>query len=97
MGLLSQTDGKEKLSLWYVSDPPRATRLNTQYFNLSLTFGDCYRMKMDEDGDFIAVSTFQLEETKFYFFSKKTLDLHWRRNWPRNEIENIAYGNGVLL
>jgi hypothetical protein len=49
------------------------------------------------DEQFIAISTFRIQETRLYFFSTNTLDIHWRRKWPKNWIENLAYGNGVLV
>jgi hypothetical protein len=74
---LSQTDGQEKLSMWGVSDPMRVTRLKSQYFKLDLPSEFGSPMKMDEH--FIAISTFQNETTRFYFFTNKTLKLHWRK------------------
>ena len=29
--------------------------------------------------------------------SKNSLDIHWRRKWSGNLMENLAYGNGVVL
>jgi hypothetical protein len=37
-----------------------------------------------------------IPQTRLYFLSKNT-DIHWRRRWPGNWMENLAYGNGVLL
>jgi hypothetical protein len=37
------------------------------------------------------------ESGKLNCFSKNTLDIYWRRRWPGNSMENLPYGNGVLL
>jgi hypothetical protein len=52
-------------------------------------------MKMDEH--FIAISTFQNDTTRLYFFSKKTLKLHWRKEFEENMKKNLVYGKGMLL
>ena len=98
MAVLSQTEGKEKLSFWDVSDPLRATRLKSKFFNLGLQL-ECedYEISMKMDDEFIAISNFQGESTSFYFFSKETLDLHWSMQFDGNNMKNLSFGKGLLL
>jgi F-box-like len=95
MAVLSQTDGRGKLSLWDVSDPLRVTWLKSRYFSLDLQFELKLAMKMDEQ--FIAISTFQEESTRFCFFSKKSLSLHLLKTVDGNMKKNFAYGQGLML
>ena len=98
MAVLSQTEGKEKLSFWDVSDPLRATRLKSNFFNLGLQL-ECedYEISMKMDDEFIAISNFQGESTSFYFFSKETLDLHWSMQFDGNNMKNLSFAKGLLL
>ena len=105
MAVLSQTDGQEKLSLWDVSVPSKVTRLNSQHINLDFQlFETSYRhneqpnlhFSMEMDDQFIVVSTYQ-KTTNFYFFSKKTLDLHWQKTVDENVKFNFFYGEGTLV
>jgi hypothetical protein len=58
-------------------------------------------MKMDDQ--FIAVSTIQfitymvVKSCNFYFFSKKTLDLHWKKTVDGNMKDKFVYEKGMLL
>ena len=96
MAVLSQNVGQEKLSLWDVSVPSKVTRLKSQFSNLRLNFGFDSSMKMDEEFIFIFISS-PYNETRFYFFSKETLELHWQKTVGGNMKKNFAYGNGLLL
>ena len=49
-------------------------------------------MKMDDQ--FIAYMAHQYGGTKFYFFSKKTLDLHWQKSVSEDIKYNFAYAKG---
>ena len=95
MAVLSQTDKQQKLSLWDVSDPLRATRLKSQHFNLDLQFTRSSSMKMDEHS--IAVFTFQNETSKLFFFFKSTLQLHWQKTVARDIKNDFLYGHGSLI
>jgi F-box-like len=95
MAVLSQTKSQEKLSLWDVSDPSKVTRLSSQYFDLGLKFGLDSSMKLDEQ--FIFISSIHKEKTRFYFFLKESLDLHWQKAVDGNIKNNFAYGKGLLL
>jgi F-box-like len=92
MAVLSQTDGQQKLSLWDVSDPLRITRLMSERFYLDLHFMHFPSMRMD--GNFIAIFTFQNTTSKFFFFFKRTLQLHWRKTV---DGYNFFYGHGMLI
>ena len=94
MAVLSQTDGQEKLSLWNVKDPSKVRRLMSEHFNRDLQFDLKSSMKMDDQ--FIAISTFHNETTRFYFFSKKTLNLLWQKTLKGN-MKDVVYGQGMLL
>ena len=95
MAVLSQTDGQEKLSLWNVKDPSKVRRLMSEHFNRDLQFDLKSSMKMDDQ--FIAISTFHNETTRFYFFSKKTLNLLWQKTLNGNMKDDVVYGQGMLL
>ena len=95
MAVLSQTDGQEKLSLWNVKDPSKVRRLMSEHFNRDLQFDLKSSMKMDDQ--FIAISTFHNETTRFYFFSKKTLNLLWQKTLKGNMKDDVVYGQGMLL
>jgi F-box-like len=95
MAVVSQTDGQEKLSLWDVSDPSKVTRLKSQYSKHDLQLELQTSMKMDDQ--FIAISTFQEKTTSLYFFSKKTLNLHWQQTVDGEIKGNLVYDQGVLL
>ena len=97
MAVLSKTYEQQKLSVWDVSDPLRATRLQIQRLILGLPFSYWFNTSMKMDYQFIAISTFRNETTSFYFFSKKTLDLHWQKTVDGYMIYNFAYGKGLLL
>ena len=85
----------EKLSIWDVSDPLKATRLTSQNFNFGLKVLYESSLKMDEH--FIVISTFQKSTTKFTIFSKKTLNLHWQMRINGKDKKNFAYSDGLLL
>jgi F-box-like len=98
MAVISQIDGPfpvEKLSLWDVSDPLRATCLKSRYYNFDLQLEHSSLIKLDEQ--FIVVSTFQDDSTTIYFFSKETLDLHWQKTVDGNMRSNFVYDQGMLL
>jgi F-box-like len=101
MAVLSHTDGKEKLSLWDVSDPLRTIRLKSQYFNLGIhdECEECEKCEtsMQIENEFIAISNFQGESTSFYFFSKKTLHLHWSKQFDGNNMNYLSFAKGLLL
>ena len=97
MAILSRTGEQEKLSLWDVSDPSNAIRLKTRWFNLSLELKHSTSIKMDDQ--FIAVSLTKndkIRSTRFYFFWKKTLDLHWQKSVDGYLTGNFAYDHGLL-
>jgi hypothetical protein len=101
MAVLSQSSelsvyGQEKLSLWDVSDPLRVIRLKSRHFSLRLPFST-FTPSMKMDDQFIVVPSFQSETSNFYFFSKKTLDLHWQKTVDGNMRDSFAYGKGLLL
>jgi hypothetical protein len=95
MAVLSQNEGQEKLSLWNVSDPSKLTRLMSEHFNCDLHFDLESSMKMDDQ--YIAISTFHNETTRFYFFSLKTLNLQWQKTVIGNIKDNFVYDKGMLL
>jgi hypothetical protein len=84
VAVLSRTPRQEKLSLWDVSDPLRVTQLKSQHFNLNLPFG-------------IFISSTHNGTTRFYFFWKKTLNLHWQKRFDRIMKGKFSYGKGLLL
>ena len=94
MAVLSRTGEQEKLSLWDVSDPSNAICLKTRWFNLSLELKHSTSIKMDDQ--FIAVSISKIRSTRFYFFWKKTLDLHWQKSVDGYLTGNFAYDHGLL-
>jgi len=95
---LSQTRRQEKLSLWDVSDPLRVTRLNSRRFSLGLPILLWFESPMKMDDQFIALSIYMYRgNTNFYFFSKKTLDLHWQKTVGGDMSGKFAYGKGLLL
>jgi F-box-like len=93
VAVLSQTDEQLKLSLWDVSDP--LTRLKSQRVSLDPLSVFNVSMKMDEQ--FVVVSVFRMTATTFFFFSKKTLNLHWEKTFDENMRKDFAYGKGLLL
>jgi F-box-like len=95
MAVLSQNDGQEKLSLWDVSDPSSVTRLKSETYRLSMPFEYKSLMKMDEE--FIFITPTRTEKTRFYFFWKKTLELHWQKRFDGDMSDNFSYGKGLLL
>ena len=99
MAVLSRNDGREKLSLWGVTDPFSVTRLKSETYHLNMPFGYGSLMKMDEH--FISIFSRRTFNEKLsstlYFFFKKTLDLHWQKKFDRNVINNFSYGKGLLL
>ena len=96
MAVLSHDiDVQEKLSLWDVRDPSNVTRLMSETYHLNMPFGYNSLMKMDDQ--LIAISTFHNETTRIYFFSKKTLELHWQKRFDKNMKNNCSYGKGLLL
>jgi F-box-like len=95
VAVFSQTCGQEKLSLWDVSIPTKATGLKSQKSVLGLPFMCESSMKMDDK--FIVVLAFQYKTSNFCFFSKKTLALHWQKTVKDEMKHNFAYGKGLLL
>jgi hypothetical protein len=95
MAVLSQTDGQQKLSVWDVSDPLTTILLKTKCSNHDMQPEMESLIKMDDQ--FIAISTFHSETTRFDFFSKKTLDQLWQKTVDGNMKKNFAYGQGILL
>jgi F-box-like len=95
MAVISQSEGLKQLSLWDMSDPFRVNRLNSRRFRLGLPFGCEPSMKLDDQ--FIAVLRFQGMTTKFYFFAKETLGLHWQKTVNGNMKDKFVYDKGMLL
>jgi F-box-like len=95
MAVISQTGGKNKLSLWNVKDPFKATRLKSRYFNIDVPCDSEYLMKMDEQ--YVAVTTFHNDSTSIHIFSKKTLDLHWQKTADGDQRDNFVYDKGMFL
>ena len=97
MAVISQTDGKEKLSLWDVSDPSQVIHLKSQWFSLDLRLYSSSIMRVDEQ--FIAISNYRDKCTTFYFFSKKTLDIHWQKTIKSvgGNMSHAVYDNGILV
>jgi F-box-like len=109
MAVISQSGKQEKLSLWDVSDPLKVRRSKSEYSNHDLQFIESSpanfeidlqhnrypSMKMDDQ--FIVISVFRIIATKFYFFSKKTLNLYWQKTLNGNMKNNVVYGKGLLL
>ena len=95
VAVLSQTDGREKLSLWDVKNLPKVICLKSRLFNFNMQLNRFSSMKMDDQ--FIAVSTSQDESTNIYFFSKETLGLHWRKTVDGVIELDFVYGKGLLL
>jgi hypothetical protein len=52
-------------------------------------------MKMD--GNTIAIFTFQNEASRFFFFSKRTLQLYWEKTVDRDIQDNFLYGHGLFI
>ena len=95
MAVLSRTKRQEKLSLWNVSDPLRVTRLKSQYIDLGIKSEFDSSIKMDDR--FIFISAIRKETTKFYFFSKKTLELHWKKTVNGCIRKRFVYDKGLLI
>ena len=95
MAVLSRTKRQEKLSLWNVSDPLRVTRLKSQYIDLGIKSEFDSSMEMDDR--FIFISSIRKETTKFYFFSKKTLELHWKKTVNGCIRKRFVYDKGLLI
>jgi WD40 repeat protein len=95
IAVISRTKGQEKLSLWDVSDPLKVTLLNSQFSNFGLKFPYDFSMNMDEE--FIFISFAHTETTRFYFFSKETLDLHWQKTVDGCMKDNFIFGMGFFL
>ena len=78
-----------------MSDPLRTIHLKSKFSNHDLQPEFKSLMRMDDQ--FIAISTFYNETTRFYFFSKKTLEFHWQKTVDGDTRSDFVYGQGMLL